>query len=470
MRLEPLILNILAKDDEYAKKVQPHLKPEYFQKRTEKATYELIDAFYQKYNRLPQKDVLLLELDSYVGLSGDEFSEAKKVIQDVYDDEYKYDREWLVDETESFCKDKAVHNAIMQAVRIINGEDKKFTEGQIPTLLQDALSVSFDKNVGHDYFENAAERFAFYNNKENKIHCSIDIMNKITNGGLPRKTLNLLIGPSGSGKSGVKCSLASDYLEQGYNVLYITLELAEERVAERIDANKFNVPISEVHSLSESIFLDRISKIKAKTAGRLITKEYPTSTASVANFRVLLEELKAKKNFKPDVVFVDYLGICASAKYKNASNINSYTYQTAVAEELRALAVEYDLLLWSSIQTNRSGMNTSDYDVEAIADSTGPLKTADFLLAIINTDDLKAQMQIILKQLKNRYGDPNYYKKFVVGMDFARMKMYNVENNAHLAETKAEIEKEGKGRYTVKKEDPWAEEKKVSTSAWDFDD
>ncbi len=466
MRLEPLILNILAKDEQYTKKVYPHLKPDYFQKRTEKAVYELIDAFYKKYSRLPQKDVLLLELDSYAGMSEDEFDDAKKVINEVFDDEYRYDLEWLIDETELFCKEKAINNAIMQAVRIINGEDKKHVEGQIPSLLQDALAVSFDKNVGHDYFENAEQRFEFYNNKEAKIHCSIDILNKITNGGLPRKTLNLLIGPSGSGKSGVKCSLAADYLNQGYNVLYITLELAEERVAERIDANLFNVPIADIHSLSKNIFLDRIEKIKGKTRGRLITKEYPTSTASVANFRVLLEELKSKKNFVPDVVFVDYLGICASVKYKNASNINSYTYQTAVAEELRALAVEYDLLLWSSIQTNRSGMNTSDYDVEAIADSTGPLKTADFLLAIINTPDLKAQLQIILKQLKNRYGDPEYFKKFIVGMDFARMKMFNVENNAHLQETQKEIEKETKNRYShVSSSTPTC-----STNAWDFAD
>lgn len=468
MRLEPLILNILAKDENYTRKVQPHLKPDYFQRRPEKAVYELIDAFYQKYGRLPQKDVITLELDSYSGLSEDEFDDAKKTVNEVFDDEYKYDLEWLIDETESFCKEKAVNNAIMQAVRIINGEDKKHTDGQIPSILQEALAVSFDKNVGHDYFENAEQRFDFYNNKEAKIASSIDILNKITNGGLPRKTLNLLIGPSGSGKSAVKCSLAADYLNQGYNVLYITLELAEERVAERIDANLFNVPIQEVHSLSKNIFLNRIEKIKGKTRGRLVTKEYPTSTASVANFKNLIEELKSKKGFVPDVVFVDYLGICASAKYKNASNINSYTYQTSVAEELRAFAVENDFMVWSSIQTNRSGMNTSDYDVEAIADSTGPLKTADFLLAIINTDDLKAQLQIILKQLKNRYGDPNYYKKFIVGMDFARMKMFNVENNAHLAETKTEIEKESKpSRYISSRED---NNNTVSDVPWDFGD
>jgi archaellum biogenesis ATPase FlaH len=467
MRLEPLILNILTKNEEYTKKVQPHLLPEYFHKRTEKTVYQLIDAFYAKYSRLPPRDVLQIELDSIEGLSGDEFTECRKIITEAYEDEYRYDFEWLVNETEKFCKDKSVYNAVMQAVKIINGDDNKFTENQIPSILQNALAVSFDKNVGHDYFDNAKERFDFYHKSEAKIKTSIDLINKITNNGTPRRTLNLLIGPSGSGKSAVKCSLAADYLKQGYNVLYLTMEMAEQRIAERIDANMFDIPLSEIKNLSEKVFVDKITKIHEKTQGKLVIKEYPTGTASVANFRVLMDELKNKRNFVPDIVFVDYLGICASARYKTSANVNSYTYQTSVSEELRAFAVEYDIIVWSSVQTNRSGMNVSDFDVEAMADSTGPLKTADLLLAIIRTDDLTALNQIILKQLKNRFGDPNYYKKFVVGMDFSRMKMYNVENSGQTTEIQSTIKNEEReSRYGTKT----ATNRSSSGSGWDFDD
>jgi len=467
MRLEPLILNILTKNEEYTKKVQPHLKSEYFHKRVEKTVYQLIDSFYVKYSRLPPKDVLMVELDSVEGLSGDEYTECKKTLNEVFDDEYKYDLEWLVNETETFCKDKSVYNAVMQAVKIINGDDNKFTENQIPSILQDALAVSFDKNVGHDYFDNAKDRFDFYHRSEVKVRTSIDLLNKITGTGIPRRTLNILLGASGSGKSAIKCSLAADYLTQGYNVLYITLEMAEQRIAERIDANLFNVPVSEIKNLSEKIFVDKISKLHEKTRGKLVIKEYPTSTASVANFRILLDELKNKRGFIPDILIVDYLGICASARYKSAANINSYTYQTSVAEELRALAVEQDFIIWTSVQTNRSGMNVSDFDVEAMADSTGPLKTADLLLGIIRTDDLTALNQIILKQLKNRFGDPNYYKKFVVGMDFSRMKMYNVENSGQTTEIQSTIKnEESESRYGTKT----ATNRSSSSSGWDFDD
>ena len=457
MRIEALILNVLVSSDSYAKRVIPHIKPEYFSNRSEKAFYGLVTDFYTKYNRLPPKDVISLTLDASSGLSADDHSSAKKIMTDAYDDEYKYDMEWLLNETETFCKDKSVYNAIMKAVKIINGEDKLLSENQIPSMMQEALSVSFDKDIGHDYFEGAEKRYEFYHSAEVKIKTSIDLINKVTDNGLPRRTLNLLIGPSGSGKSAVKCSLAADYLEQGYNVLYITMELAEMRVAERIDANRFNVNVSDIKNIPKGTFLGRIEKIQEKTRGSLVIKEYPTGTASAADFRILLDELKNKKGFVPDVILVDYLGICASSRYKNAANVNTYNYQTAVAEELRALAVEYDLLMWSSVQTNRSGMNVSDYDIEAIADSTGPYKTCDTLFAIIRTDDLNVLKQMILKQLKNRFGDLNYFKKFIVGMDFAKMKMYNVENSAHLTETHKEM-----------KDDESKQDSKQKP-AWDFD-
>ena len=468
MRLEPLILNILTKNEEYTKKVQPHLKPEYFHKRVEKTVYQLIDSFYTKYSRLPPKDVLMIELDSVEGLSGDEYTECKKTLSEVFDDEYRYDLEWLVNETETFCKDKSVYNAVMQAVKIINGDDNKFNENQIPSILQDALAVSFDKNVGHDYFDNAKDRFDFYHKSEAKIACSIDILNKILGGGCPKKSIFVIMAPTGGGKSAVKCALAADYLSQGYNVLYVTLELAEERIAERIDANLFNIPIQEMKNLSERVFIDKVSRIKEKTHGKLVIKEYPTASASVANFRVLIDELKNKKGFVPDVFIVDYLGICNSAKYKSTGNVNTYTIQKSVAEELRGFAVENDMLCITSVQTNRTGFNNSDFDMDSISDSSGIIMAADVMLGVIRTDDLTALNQIILKQLKNRFGDPNYYKKFVVGMDFSRMKMYNVENSGQTTEIQSTIKnEESENRYGTKKGNT---ERGAASSGWDFDD
>lgn len=426
IRIETLILNVLSKDSEYLKKVTPHLKSDYFQSRPEKIVYELVDEFYTKYNNPPTKDVLSIELSNRVGLTETEYSEAGRIIEDSFTDEYRYDFEWLLDQTEAFCKERSIYNAIMKSMKIINGDEPKLSENSIPGILQDALSVSFDKSVGHDYFEDAQKRYDYYNSDDIKIHCSIDIINKITNKGLPRKILGLLMAPSGAGKSGVMCSLAADYLSQGYNVLYITMELAEEKVAQRIDANLFNVPLAEVAELPEKMFFDKVAKIKDKIKGKLVVKEYPTSTASVSDFRILLDELKAKKGFIPDVIFVDYMGICVSSKYKGNANVNSYTTQKAVSEELRGFAVETNTLLWSAVQTNRSGIGASDYDVDAMSESIGPLMTADILLGIIRTPDLDEMQQIMLKQLKNRFGDLNYFKSFVVGFDFSRMRLFNI--------------------------------------------
>lgn len=437
MRLEPLILNLLVKDSEYSKKVQPHLQSEFFTNKSEKVVFETIDSFIKKYGKLPPRDVIQLELDNVDGLTQDDHIDAKKIATATYADEYEYDLTWMVDETEKFCREKAIYNAIMQSVQIINGDDKKFSLGQIPHILQDALGITFDKNVGHDYFENMADRYDFYNKKEVRLKTSIDLLNKITDGGFPKKSLCLFIAQSGGGKSAVKCSLAADFIRNGHNVLYITMELAEERIAERIDANLMNLPIRAVKDLSETMFIDKVTALKSKTDGNLIIKEYPTGVGSTTHFRALLDELKSKKDFVPEIIMVDYLGICASAKYKNAAGINSYTYQKSVSEELRALAVETNTLLITSVQTNRTGFNSSDFDIESISDSSGILMTADLLLAIIRTEELDEMNQIIIKQLKNRFGDPNYYKRFIVGLDKSRMKMYNVTNDGQLNQEQA---------------------------------
>lgn len=430
MRQEEIILSALTKDIDYAKKVLPHLKHDFFSDRKEQVTYKLIDEFFTKYQKLPTRDILLLSIESVKDIPESEFPDTKTVIKEAFDSKYEYDQQWLLDETEKFCKNKAVYNAIMRAVLIINGEDKKTGEGAIPSLLQDALSITFDKKLGHDYFEDAAARYEFYHSVESKIPFTIDLLNKVTNGGVNRKSLNLFISPPKGGKSLSMCSLAADYLRAGLNVAYITLELAEERVAERIDANMFNVPMSSIHTLEEDVFTNKIALLRSKTNGRLKIKEYATKTASHTNFKVWLDDLKTKEGFTPDVLFVDYLGICASSKYKNSSTVNSYAYQQSVSEELRALAFEYDMAVWSAVQTNRSGFNTSDFDIDSIADSTGPIQTCDFAIAVINTPELQELQQALLKQLASRYGDPSYYNKFVVGIDKSRMKMYNVEQSA----------------------------------------
>lgn len=465
MRREDIILSALTKDTEYTKKVMPHLSTEFFQDSTEKILFSLFQDFYGKYEKLPTRDVLMLDMENSKIIPEDQYDGVKSTLKNAFNDTYEYDVQWLVDETEKFCKERAVYNAIMTSVKIINGDEKKRSEGEIPSMLQDALSISFDHAIGHDYFDDAAARFQFYSQKENKISCHIDLLNKITSGGMPRKSLSLLVAQTGGGKSLVMCSLAAEYLKQGLNVLYITLELAEERIAERIDANLFNVAIQDIKTLSEKMFLDKIANLKTKTHGKLKIKEYPTSSASAANFKLLIDDLIAKDGFRPDVVIVDYLGITASAKYRNANGVNTYSYQKSVAEELRALAVEYDLLLISALQTNRSGFNTSDFDMDSISDSTGPSMTADLLLAIIRTPELDEINQFILKQLKNRWGDPNYYKRFVVGLDKSRMKIYNVEQNAQadlVPEVGTSSDKPQLDRYNTKK-------KEVKADEWDFE-
>lgn len=467
MRKEQIILSALTSDSDYVKKVIPHIQPDFFQDRKEKTVFKLIESFYSRYGKLPTHDVLNLSLEDIKDIPESEYDDTKEVLKSAFKDRYEYDAQWLIDETEKFCKERAVYNAIMRSVMIINGEDKKTSEGQIPGLLQDALSISFDHAIGHDYFDDAEARFEFYSQKESRIPCSLDLVNKITSGGIPRKTLTLFVAQPAGGKSLAMCSLAADYLRQGLNVLYITLELAEERIAERLDANMFNVPLQEIKNLDRDSYIGKIDRLKTKTHGRLKIKEYPTGAGSSAHFKILVDDLVLKEDFKPDVMMVDYLGITASSRYKNASNVNSYTYQKAVSEELRSLAVEYDMLVVSALQTNRSGMNSSDFDLENISDSTGPSMTADLMFGIIRTPELDEMNQLILKQLKNRFGDPNYYKRFVVGIDKSRMKLYNVDQTAQdgivsdVSETRTDKPK--LERYS-----------KVKTSAaadeWNFDE
>lgn len=466
MRREEIILSALTKDSDFTKKAIPHIRSDFFTDFSERTVFELIDAFYKNYSKLPPRDVLLLELEQLKNVPEDSFDDVKKAVKSSFDDIYEYDEQWLLDETEKFCKERAVFNAIMKSVKIINGDEKKMTEGQIPGLLQEALSISFDHSIGHDYFENAKERFEFYSKKESKIECDIELLNKVTNGGVNRKTLNMFVAPPKAGKSLALCSLSAAYLRLGYNVLYITNELAEYRVGERIDANLMNVNVNDVKNLDPSAFMDKISFLKSKTHGRLKIKEYPIKTASTNHFRVLLDDLALKENFVPSVIVVDYMGITASAQYGNSATVNSYMQQKAVSEELRAMATDYDAALWTAVQTNRNGMNASDFDVEDISESTGPIMTCDLAIGLIRTPELDELNQMIWKQLASRYGDPSYYKRFVVGIDKTRMRAYNVEQNAQddiAQEVGTTKDKPALDRYNKSKQ------KEVKADEWSFE-
>jgi len=428
IRKEEIILSALTSDSTFAKKVIPHIKAEFFQDRSEKVVYTLIQEFWNKYTKLPSKDVLNLLLSESDNIPEADFDGAKESLKAAFTDKYEYDEQWLIDTSEQFCRDRAIYIAIMAAVQIINKEDKKRTEGEIPKLLSDALAIQFDRNIGHDYFEQSDDRWEYYNKKTAKIPFLLERFNKVTNGGAERKTINFFVAPPKAGKSTALCSLAADYLRQGYNVLYITLELAEEKIAVRIDANLMNIPMLDVQTLDKDVFLSRVSNLKIKTQGKLKIKEYSPKTANVNHFRALLDDLKIKDGFEPDVIVVDYLGICGSAQYMNSSKANSYTYQQSVGEELRALMVDYNCMGWSALQTNRGGMNNSDFEVTDIADSTGPLQICDFAAGIIRTPDLDEMNQVIIKILASRYSSSS--GKFVLGVDLLRMKLYTVEDSA----------------------------------------
>ena len=426
--IERTTLSNLVYNEPYARKVLPFIKPEYFSNRHERVVFEEINKFMEKYGNQPTKEALSIELDNRKDLNDDEFKSILTIVETLSD--AQVDMQWLVDTTEKFCKDKAVYNAILNGIQIIEGKDKQHTAEAIPSILSEALAVAFDQNVGHDYVEDGENRYEFYHKKEEKLEFDLEYFNKITKGGIPQKTLNIALAGTGVGKSLFMCHMAASTLMQGKNVLYITLEMAEERIAERIDANLMNITMDDLHDLPKKMFTDRLSKIQTKTNGKLIIKEYPTASAHTGHFRSLLKELALKKSFRPDVIFIDYLNICSSSRFKGNANVGSYFYIKAIAEELRGLAVENNVPIMSATQTTRGGYANSDVGLEDTSESFGLPATADLMFALISTEELESLNQIMVKQLKNRYNDPGTNKRFVVGIDRARMKLYDCEQEA----------------------------------------
>ena len=426
--IERTALTHLIYNEDYARKVIPFLKPDYFSNRSERIVFEEIEKFMDKYNALPTQETLTIEVDGRKDLNDEEYKKVVGIISTL--DKTEVDLQWLHDQTEKFCKDKAIYNAVVEGINIIDGKQKDKTPDAIPSILSEALAVSFDLSVGHDYVEDGLNRYDFYHKKEEKISFDLDYFNKITKGGLPPKTLNIALAGTGVGKSLVMCHMAANTLMQGKNVLYITLEMAEERIAERIDANLMNVTIDDLHTLPKKMFENYLSKIQKKTSGKLIVKEYPTASAHVGNFRSLIKELALKRSFKPDIIFVDYLNICASSRFKGNANVGSYFYIKAIAEELRGLAVETNVPIMSATQTTRSGFVSSDIGLEDTSESFGLPATADLMFALISTEELEDLNQICIKQLKNRYNDPTMNKRFILRIDRAKMRLYDVEQNA----------------------------------------
>ena len=426
--VETTILKNLLYTDEYSRKVLPFLKKEYFEDYNEKIIFEEISNFIEKYNNLPTKETLIIESEKRTDINDDSFKNICNYINTLEDT--PSDHQWLLDTTEKWCKDRAIYLALVESISIADGNAEKKTPDAIPSILSDALAVSFDNQVGHDYLQDYEERYEFYHKREEKIPFDLEFFNKITKGGLPNKTLNIALAGTGVGKSLFMCHVASSALLQGKNVLYITLEMAEEKIAERIDANLLNVNIQEIPNLPQQIFESKVTKLSHKTQGTLIIKEYPTASAHSGHFRSLLNELALKKSFRPDIIFLDYLNICASSRYKANGNVNSYSYIKAIAEELRGLAVEANLPIVSATQTTRSGYSNSDVDLTDTSESFGLPATADLMFALISTEELESLNQIMVKQLKNRYHDPTMNKRFVVGIDRGKMKLFDCEQSA----------------------------------------
>ncbi len=428
-RIEETILRNLICNEQYYRKVVPFIKADYFQEYNEKILFEEIADFAAKYDKVPTKEVLTINLQSRGDLTEETFKDTLSGLNSLSDEWVDYD--WLCDSTEKWCQDRAIYNALMQSIKIADGGDKKLDKGSIPSILQDALAVSFDEHIGHDYIEQADDRYEFYHRKEEKIPFDLEKFNYITKGGLPNKTLNIALAGTGVGKSLFMCHMAGSALSQGYNVLYITCEMAEEKIAERIDANLLNVSVKDIVDIPEVLFRSKVQEISKKTQGKLIIKEYPTASAHAGHFRALLNDLQLKKDFKPDLIFVDYLNICASVRYKGAI-VNSYTYVKAIAEELRGLAVETNLPIISATQTTRAGFGNSDPDLTDTSESFGLPATADFMFALISTEELEEQGRIMVKQLKNRYNDPTASKKFMLGIDRSKMRLYDVAEDSSI--------------------------------------
>ena len=427
-RIETTILRNLIFNEDYSRKVIPFIQPDYFEKKTEKVIFEEIVQFIVKYGSAITIEALSIEIENRTDLTEEQIKEVREINKSLND--ATVEKQWLLDTTEKWCRDRAIYLALMESIHIADGNNEKKNRDAIPSILSDALAVSFDNNIGHDYLENYEERYEFYHRKEDKIEFDLEYFNKITKGGIPNKTLNIALAGTGVGKSLFMCHVASSVLLQGRNVLYITMEMAEERIAERIDANLLNVPIQQLVDLPRQMFENKVTSLSKKTQGTLIIKEYPTASAHSGHFKALLNELALKKSFRPDIIFIDYLNICASSRYKSNLSVNSYSYIKAIAEELRGLAVEFNVPIVSATQTTRSGFGSSDVELTDTSESFGLPATADLMFALISTEELEQLGQIMVKQLKNRYNDPTIYKRFIVGIDRAKMRLYDCEQTA----------------------------------------
>ena len=427
-RIELTILRNLIFNEEYSRKVIPFIEPDYFEERKEKVIFEEITSFIVNYDSAITIEALNIEVENRSDLTDTELNEIREINRSL--DDSPIDYQWLTDTTEKWCRDRAIYLALMESIALADGQDDKKGRDAIPSILSDALAVSFDNNIGHDYLLNYEERYEYYHKKEDKIEFDLEYFNKITKGGLPNKTLNIALAGTGVGKSLFMCHHASSVLLQGRNVLYITMEMAEEKIAERIDANLLNIPIQDLTDLPKVMFDKKVNSISKKTQGQLIIKEYPTASAHSGHFKTLLNELALKKSFRPDIIFIDYLNICASSRYRANSGVNSYSYIKAIAEELRGLAVESNVPIVSATQTTRSGFASSDVDLTDTSESFGLPATADLMFALISTEELEALNQIMVKQLKNRYNDPTIFKRFIIGIDRAKMRLYDVEQKA----------------------------------------
>ena len=426
-RIEYTILSNLFHKEEYARKVLPFLKEDYFVERTEQVLFTTIFDFITKYNNVPTRDAILIEVNSRKDINDTEHNNIKDYVNAIKN--LETDEQWLLDTTEKWCKDRAVHNAVLSGIKILDGKDKKQSAEAIPHILSDALAVSFDKSVGHDYIDDAEKRYDWYHTKEKRYKFDLEYMNRITKGGVPAKTLNIALAGTGVGKSLFMCHMASNFLTEGQNVLYITLEMAEERIAERIDANLLDVSMDDLHVMPKDLYENKMKKISDKTYGKLIIKEYPTASAHSGHFKSLIDELALKKSFRPDIIFIDYLNICASSRFKGG-NIGSYFYIKAIAEELRGLAVEFNVPIFSATQTTRTGFTSSDIGLEDTSESFGLPATADFMFALISNEELEQLGQMKVKQLKNRYNDPSVNRSFIIGVDRAKMRLYDVGQSA----------------------------------------
>jgi archaellum biogenesis ATPase FlaH len=430
--VESLVVSSFIHNEGFVRRVLPHIQDEYFEDASNRIFIDEVRKYFTEYDALPTKEAMVIELETRRDLTADQFTSLVNMIRTS--EEEPHELKWLVDTTEKWCRDRAIYNALLESIQIADGNDSKRTRDSIPSILSDALAVSFDNSIGHDYLYDADDRYAYYHRVEEKVPFDIDLLNKITKGGLGKKTLNIALAGTGVGKSLFMCHVAASHLMMGYNVLYITLEMAEEKIAERIDANLLDVSVQQLQSLPKMMFDNKITKLSEKTQGRLIVKEYPTASAHVGHFKSLLQELGIKKSFVPDVIFVDYLNICASSRYKGAI-VNSYTYVKAIAEELRGLAGECNVPIISATQTTRSGYGNSDVELTDTSESFGLPATADFMFALISSEDLDQSGQIMIKQLKNRYNDPTMNKRFVVGIDRSKMRLYDCDEQLNIVDS-----------------------------------